>query len=203
MAMILPPPLEAVQRAQLRQPAHEPARPGVREARGRNGEILTRNNRHDPVDQFELPRQMIERGWSYQWVRRECLGKPDPSNLTSHHENGWRPVPASRCPGYFHPHDYAGSIEREGLVLMERPQSLTDEATRDHIERARRQKHNQAADFQGVEKILDETGGTSHAFAPSSAATDSRGVARPQLKRSVEAAPTSLYPTREYAIGDD
>jgi len=199
MAMILPPPPQQ----QLREPVHQPARPDIRQARGRDGEILQRNNRGEPADQFELPSRMLERGWSYQWVRASSLGKPDPSNLTSHHENGWRPVPASRCPGHFHPAGYQGAIERDGLVLMERPETLTQDALQDGVNAARRQKHNQAADFQGVERMLDETGGSSHAFAASSAATDSRGVAKPILNRSVEAAPTNLYPKREYAIGDD
>ena len=197
MAFVLPPP----PRAALREPAHEPARPDIRGARGRDGEILTRNNRGDTVDQFELPRAMIERGWSYQWVRASSLGKPDPANLTAHHENGWRPVPANRCPGYFHAHDYTGAIERDGLVLMERPESLNREAEADAINAARRQKHNQAADFQGVEKIFEKTG--AHGFEASSKATDSRGVARPQLKRTIEGVPTALYPSREYAVGDD
>lgn len=196
MAMILPPPP-----GQVHAPAHEPLRPELREVRGRNGEILRRNNRADPVDQFELPRHMMEKGWSYQWVRAESLGKADPANLSAHQENGWRPVPADRCPGYFHPLDYKGAITRDGLILMERPQSLTDEANRDALNAARRQKHNQAADFQGVDKILHDAG--AQGFEAPSAKTDSRGVARPQLNRTVEAAPQSLYPRREYAIGDD
>lgn len=204
MAMILPPPPSAVAgRPPLRSPAHEPAHTMPNEARGRDGEILRRNNRGDTVDQFEVPRHFMEKGWTYQWVRAEALGKADPANMTAHMENGWRPVPSSRMPGYYHPIEYTGAINRDGLVLCERPETLTREAERDAINAARRQKHNQAADFQGVEKMLEDTGGTSHAFAASSAMTDSRGVARPVLNRSVEAVPNSLYPTREYAVGDD
>ncbi len=203
LSRLPPPPSQIAGRAPLREPVHQPARPGILEARGRNGEILSRSNRADPVDQFELPREMIEKGWSYQWVRKSCYNKDDPANLTNHHMNAWRPVPATRCPGHFHAHDYTGAIERDGLVLMERPTSLDDEARRDDLAKARRQKHNQAAEFNGVDRLLDETHGSEAGFEVSSAATDHRGVARPMLKRSLEAAPTDAYPKREYAIGDD
>lgn len=199
----LPPPPGAAGRAPLRNPVHQPARPGILEARGRDGEILTRGNRFDPVDQFELPREMIEKGWTYQWVRKSCIGKDDPANLTNHHMNAWRPVPASRCPGHFHEHSYTGAIERDGLILMERPTSLEHQARADDLNKARRQKHNQAAEFNGVDRMLEETPGAHAGFAVSSAETDSRGVARPILNRSIEAAPTDAYPKREYAIGDD
>ena len=79
---------------------------------------------------------------------------------------------------------------------------LTQQAIQDGIRAAKRQKHNQAADFQDVDKMLDEAG-SAGAFEGSNDSNDSRGIARGRLKTSVEGVPASLYPKRELAIGDD
>lgn len=184
----------------------EATRPELRtgEARGRNGEILSRNNRsNDVADQFDLPLHMQEAGWSYQWVRTSCYGKPDPQNVHTHMENGWRPIPSSRWPGYFHPPAHTGSIEREGQILMERPLSLTRQAIEDGVRAARKQHRNQTAAFKGVDQMLDETPGHAAGFEASDEHTDSRGIARPMIKRNVERAPVSSYPSRTLAVGDE
>jgi len=180
---------------------HEPMRV---EVRGRNGEILTRNNRtNERQDQFELPRDMMKPGWSYQWVTVTCYNKETPANVNLHMENGWRPVPATDKPGWFHPVEYNVAIMRDCLMLMERPQVLTDQAVMDGVAAAKRQQHNQSADFAGVEKMLDQTGGTKHAFVAPDRAHDMRGVAAPKLIRTVEGVPDAFYPSRQLAMGDE
>jgi hypothetical protein len=188
------------------RPAHQAVRPALRsgEVRGRNGEILVRNNRYNEGgDQFDVPEQLREKGWSLQWVRESCHGKPDPQNVHNHMENGWRPVPSNRWPGVFHPKDHQGAIAREGMVLMERPDSLTQQAVEDGIRAARSQRSRQSAAFKGVDKLLDETAGSRAGFEASDETTDSRGVARPMIKRTLEQAPPSSYPSRTLAVGDE
>lgn len=184
-----------------RPPLREPARP---EVRGRNGELLTRNNRSNvQAEQFDVPERFREKGWALQWVRSTCHGKPDPQNIQNHMENGFRPVPCSRMPGYFHPDkNHQGVVERDGLVLMERPQSLQDEAEADGIRAARQQRRNQAADFMGVSKVIDEAGAAGY-YEAGGGAEDSRNYAAPKLNRTVEGSPTALYPHRELALSDD
>lgn len=185
---------------------HAAPRPELRsgEVRGRNGEILTRNNRsNDVADQFDLPLHMQEKGWSYQWVRATCYGKPDPQNVHVHEENGWRAVPSNRWPGHFHPPEFKGAVTREGLILMERPAVLTQQAIDDGIRAAKSQRRAQSASFQGVEKLLHETHADAAGFEAASDQTDSRGKARPMLRRTVEQAPLSSYPERTLAVGDE
>lgn len=69
-------------------------------------------------------------GWSYEWKVRTVMGQEDPSVQVEHMRNGWEPVPLSRHPEMM-PRGWKGDhIEIGGLVLMERPQVLTDEARR-------------------------------------------------------------------------
>jgi hypothetical protein len=205
MAIIFPkPPVgPSVKAPAYRAPSRQSARP---EVRGRNGEILTRQNRSNTLpDQFDLPTRMLEKGWSYQWNRTSCYGLPDPNNINSMMENGWRPVMADRFPGRFHPVDYKGAIEREGLMLMERPDTMTQEAIEDGIIAARRQRHNQQTSFTGQDKIREvlSEGGAASGYAAPSRENDSRGIAQAHVHRTVEGVPGNLYPRREIALGDE
>ncbi len=204
MALPLPLPLPLPRPAHA--PAHNAVRPELRsgEVRGRGGEILARNNRNnDGIDQFDVPAHMREKGWSLQWVRHSCYGKEDAQNVHIHMENGWRPVPANRWDGHFHPKGHQGGIIRDGMILMERPETLTDQAIQDGIRAAKSQRSRQSAAFTGVDKMLEETHGAHAGFEASDASNDSRGVARPKLKRSIEQVPPSSYPSRSLAVGDE
>lgn len=201
---ILPPSPEDVARAP--RPVRAPVRPDDRSGvRGRNGELLTRQYRSDDLPtQFDIPAAYQEPGWSLQWVRVSCHGEPDGQNYNQHYANGWRPVPAGRVPDQFNMGVEGEHIVRSGLMLMERPETLTREATREAQHNAKKQKHNTTAEFAGVEKILDQTGSDHHgAFVPASPEVDSRGVAKSRVNRQIEGSPTSLYPSRQYAVGDE
>lgn len=79
-------------------------------------------------------------GWSYEWKRRTIYNKEDPSYAVELLRQGWEPVPLSRHPEMM-PRGWNGTtIEVEGLVLMERPKVLTEQArardarnARDHV----------------------------------------------------------------------
>jgi hypothetical protein len=90
----------------------------------------------DGVDKFSTP--PAPAGWTYEWKRRTVMGWEDPSYLSSLARLGWEPVQASRHPELM-PKGYVGSIEREGQVLMERPQEITDEVKARDLRAARQQ----------------------------------------------------------------
>jgi hypothetical protein len=114
-------------RTALREPLRGAApmlNPG--EFRSRSGEIL--KFRPTGGGQFDIPEDLKEEGWSYQWQARTVYGDPTNSDLSQMYANGWRYVtPDSRVGQFFCvPGENVDCIERGGLVLMERPQELTD-----------------------------------------------------------------------------
>ena len=116
--------------------AREPARkPKAGEAVGRNGEILRRNRNYN--DPFSLPEGFKEPGWSYQWCRHSCFGKEDRAEMLHMQDNGWRTVPNHRM-GMDGKED-DGCIIRDGLILMERPAVLTEEAEAEEHAKAMQQ----------------------------------------------------------------
>lgn len=86
------------------------------------GYTITRRRGGDP---FDVPKDIIPRGMSYQWIER--------ATLTG---SRWQPVPASRHDGLFAPVGYAGDIEVGGMVLVEMPKAQVDEAHAAHIAKA-------------------------------------------------------------------
>jgi hypothetical protein len=122
-----------------REIAREPVRtPKLREGEviGRNGEVLKRNRNFE--DQFAIPDHWKEAGWSYQWNRRSVYGKEDRAEMLRMQDNGWRPVPAER----FGIQEDGNHIERDGLILMERPSSLTQAAEDEEYRKAMAQYSN-------------------------------------------------------------
>lgn len=110
------------------------------EVRQHNGDIP------EGTDEFYIDPSKIPAGWSYEWKTRTVIGKEDPAYQVALAQAGWEAVPASRHPEYM-PKGYAGAeIERKGMVLMERPLELTQEAANRDLRRARmqvRQKEEQ------------------------------------------------------------
>lgn len=78
-------------------------------------------------DKFAIPLEEIPEGSSYEWKRKTVYGAGDPSYDVMMREQGWLPVDVSRHPDFMPP-NWSGAIERDGLVLMERPIELTREA---------------------------------------------------------------------------
>ncbi len=94
----------------------------------------------DGQDAFYFPLDAVPDGWTYEWKKNTVHNEPDPKYQVQLANNGWEPVPASRHPemmpttgGPYH------IIERDGLILMQRPASIT-KAIRDRdSKRARMQ----------------------------------------------------------------
>lgn len=116
----------------------DPARSNGRVVIGRGGEELARR-RTAVGDKFEIPKAYCPQGWTYQWNAVTILNQGIQEIVRGDlqmHENGWRPVPASRHPGHWTPQGYEGSIILDGLRLEERPESLTKDALAEDRQRA-------------------------------------------------------------------
>ena len=144
-------------RSASREPNRDPSRGGVVVAKGRDGEVLSRK-RSGVGDIFDIPKELIEPGWTMQWNAITVVGNAevlmDQTMMMA--ENGWRPVPADR-PGFagrFVPVGSKGAIIRGGQRLEERPESLTIDARREETNKARQQisDRNESLKLAGVTK---------------------------------------------------
>lgn len=78
------------------------------------------------ADEFFIDLDAVPEGWCYEWKRNTLLNQEDPSYQVELARMGWEPVPAERHPDMM-PRGYRGVvIERKGMILMERPQEITD-----------------------------------------------------------------------------
>jgi hypothetical protein len=80
-------------------------------------------------NRFEFDLTLRPQGMTYEWKRKTIFGQEDQENLINLEQNGWEPVPSERHPELSGRRAVAGAeIVRGGLVLMERPEEITDEA---------------------------------------------------------------------------
>ena len=116
----------------------------------------------------------IPDGWTYEWKRKTVYGSEDPSYAVSLKRTGWTEVPASRHPEMMPANFKSAIIERKGLVLMERPQSITRRVELADKDRAREQ-------IRFKEQQLTH--------APDGQFTRDHAQAQPKIKKSYEAMP--------------
>lgn len=118
-------------------------RPAMREESSRDraakraaqilGHLPDENEASDSYNVSELQPD----GFTYQWKVRTVLGQELPQRQLEQAKTGWEAVPAGRHPELM-PHGWTGSaIEREGLILMERPTVIEDEMKRRERKEAR------------------------------------------------------------------
>ena len=120
----------------VRSPVRDAALgPGV--AIGRDGKPIKRIK--VGTDPYYIPPGVIPDGWVYQFKRKTVHGMDNPSEQAAMQRGGWTPVPAERHDGFFLPAGVKGEIVIGGLILMERPVELEEEA---------RWEDKQAADAQ-------------------------------------------------------
>ncbi len=82
-----------------------------------------------PGNRFDLDHLRTPAGMHYEWKRQTFMGAVDTEHLVNLEANGWTPVPADRHPELTGTRLQSGSeIVRGGLMLMERPIEITDEA---------------------------------------------------------------------------
>lgn len=81
------------------------------------------------ANRFDFDHSLIPEGMTYEFKRLSIFGKEDDEHQINLEHNGWTPVPADRHPELMGRRAVAGgTIVRGGLMLMERPVEITDEA---------------------------------------------------------------------------
>lgn len=126
--------------------------PRARAAR-RAAELRDHHNgdMEEGVDEFYIDPTDIPEGWSYEWKRRTVLGAEDPAYQVALARAGWEPVPTSRHPSYMPMGGDYPFIERKGMILMERPLEITDDARNAELRKARAQVRQKEAQLNSAE----------------------------------------------------
>ena len=126
--------VKSVPRAEMRPEMREdsPAERAKRRAAEIRGHI---GDMDEGTDEFFVPSQIIPEGWTYEWKRKLTLGAEEPSHMVALTRMGWEPVPVARHPEMMPGGGNYVHIERKGMILMERPTELVEEAL--EIERRR------------------------------------------------------------------
>jgi hypothetical protein len=118
-------------RAEMREPdPRTAAAKRAQEILGNIGQV------DDGVDDYRTPK--APDGWTYEWKRKTILNQEDPAYMTALARTGWEPVPATRHPEMM-PIGAMHSIERKGMILMERPAEITRQFEEADKRRARLQ----------------------------------------------------------------
>lgn len=127
-------------------PARAPMRPAMREEdpRARAARRAAELRDHlgeepDGVDEFFIDPNDIPDGWDYEWKAKFVLGQEQATHILALRRSGWEEVPTSRHPSYMPMGSDLPYIERKGMVLMERPKEITDEARARELRKARLQ----------------------------------------------------------------
>jgi hypothetical protein len=165
-----------IEKATSRKPMREAMRPDDARARAEARAAEIRNNRgslDDGIDEFYVDPSSVPDGWSYEWKRHTLLNKEDPAYQVQLARGGWEPVPAERHPEMMPVGNYT-TIERKGMILMERPLTLTKEAKDIELRRARNQ-------VRAKEQQLAQT--------PDGTMTRQHDSVRPSVRKSFEAVP--------------
>lgn len=139
-----PPPAEPTPRAPREEDSRTRAARRALELREHLGSM------EDGVDKFYIDPRIIPDGWSYEWKTLSVLGKENPSYQVALAHRGWEAVPRSRHPEMM-PDNYRGeTIEREGMILMERPLEITNEVKANDLRAARQQVRSKEEQLGGA-----------------------------------------------------
>lgn len=104
----------------------------------RVAELRNHNNANldEGVDKFSAPSPPS--GWSYEWKMKSVNGWEDPNANNRISMGGWEAVDAKRHPEMM-PKGHSGEIEREGMILCERPAVITNDRKDRDLQNARNQ----------------------------------------------------------------
>ena len=126
------------------------------------------------MDEFFVDPSIIPEGWTYEWKRLSILGQEDATHQIHLARMGWEAVPARRHPGMMPATWTKGTIERKGMILMERPTEVIEEARRIQNKAAKDQVRAKEAQIAGT---------------PDGTMTRDHAMARPKINKSFEAVP--------------
>ena len=100
-------------------------------------------------DKFYIDPRIIPDGWTYEYRMHTVLGKQDPSYQVTLARAGWEAVPRKRHPEMM-PVGWVGPIiEKDGMILMERPSEITERMKALELRRAREQVGDKEAQLYG------------------------------------------------------
>jgi len=162
--------------AEIKRSATPPPESSLARAARRAAEIEEHNQGiGDESDQFYINPSIIPEGFSYEWRRFTLLGMQDPGYQVRLAQDGWESVPRARHPELM-PLGHTGeTIERHGMILMERPLTTTEKAKARAYAKAREQ-------VRGKEEQLG--------MAPSGHfGRDNKGSGLAKINRTFEAIP--------------
>lgn len=168
--------VKSVPRADMRPEMREdsPAERAKRRAAEIRGHI---GDMDEGTDEFFVPAHIIPEGWTYEWKRKLLLGQEDPTYTVQLARMGWEAVPLNRDRDHMAmmpptwPHN---TIERKGMILMERPTEVVEEARSIELRRARDQVRAKEAQLSGT---------------PEGTMTRDHAKVRPQIKKGYEPIP--------------
>ena len=108
---------------------------------------------------LDVPRHLWPTGMRYEWKTYSVLGQQQARRFGRFQSRGWEPVPATRHPGRYHPVDYQGFIEYDGLVLCERSEQMCQMVEEREFQKATGQvKGKEAQIFGGdIEGVTFDT----------------------------------------------
>lgn len=96
-----------------------------------------RSAEDDGVDEFKLP--PAPDGWTYEWKAKAILGQVNHAHMTELYRQGWEEVPTYRHPEEMPLQGDHPVIERKGMVLMQRPTVIVEEARYQQMLKAKNQ----------------------------------------------------------------
>lgn len=97
------------------------------------------------TDEFYIGTSIIPPGWAYEWKRKLTMGAEDPAYQVALRRAGWEHVPTTRHPELMPLDGVYPTIERKGMMLMERPLEINDEAHDRELRKARNQVRQKEA----------------------------------------------------------
>lgn len=105
---------------------------------GRDGKPISRKGDRG-IDKYAVPAGEIPANWSYQWIAESVLNEPQAAAMIDFQQKGWTAVPQERHPNI--------PVRQGGLMLVERPKALTDEARHEEIQEAKDQLRTNVEQF--------------------------------------------------------
>lgn len=96
----------------------------------------SRQNAGDVDNPFYIPVNEIPEGLSYEWKRHSNVGQENPFYIAQMRRQGWEPVDPRQHPNWVPPGYDKPEIIKEGMILMERPIELTNEAIMENHQKA-------------------------------------------------------------------
>lgn len=117
-------------RQEAREQLHDAAHVRSREAR------IPKRRKSFNEDRYFIPPDLKQDGMDYQWCRYSVNGEPDLSHIADLQNQQWVAVMPAEMPGLPHM-QVEGMIQRDGLILMKRPDYESEDAREENERQAR------------------------------------------------------------------